>query len=65
MTDTIADAKIKITLVYAELDPEKFVLEHNHRRLRESDTIMAIVRNVGANNLTFVVQYDNWCCRLI
>ena len=49
VNDTIADVKIKATLVYTALDPADFYLAYNHVRLPESDTIINIMNRTKTN----------------
>ena len=42
MNDTIDTVKVKVTLVYTQLDPESFYLEFEGRRCLDTDTILAL-----------------------
>lgn len=66
VNDTMADVKIKATLVYTALDPADFYLAHNHLRLMESDTIINIMNRTKTNGeLVLMIKKSSSCCDLI
>jgi len=65
MDDTVANVKIKVTIVYAQLDPENFCLTLNHRKLRENEKVFDLVKMNGGNKLVFGVTSSSADCCLI
>lgn len=65
VTDTVENLKIKITLVYTSLDPERFGLTLNSRMLNNQEKMLDLLnQNQGSPQLLFIVSLDQGCCRL-
>ena len=63
MEDTIGDVKIKVTLVYTDLDPDHFVLVLQSRALADNEKIINLVRQkAGEGPLTFQIRLVGGCC---
>ena len=54
--DSVNEVKIKITLVYEHLDPDKFRLIFNNRILHDQEKIINLMKeNNGNEELTFTI----------
>ena len=57
MNDTVADVKIKATMIYTQLETENFCLMHKTRRLQENETILNILKQHNSNEpLAFTIK---------
>ena len=57
VNDTIADIKIKITLIYTSLETDDFHLSFNHRKLQDEEKLLTILKtHQGDSQLAFIVK---------
>lgn len=56
INDTMETVKVKITLIYTELDPDKIRLECGGIRCREGETVLDVKKRVPADPLRFMIR---------
>lgn len=65
INDTIESAKIKITIIFTELDPSKFYLELQGYRCLPNETILELKKRYQTEPLHFYVRTNAGCCEIM
>lgn len=65
INDNIDTVKVKVTLVYTDLDPDRFYLEYGGMRCLPTDTILTLKRRLPQDPMQFYVRSSSSCCTLI
>jgi hypothetical protein len=65
INDSIDTVKTKVTLIYTELDPDKFYLELQGYRCLPSETVLQLKRRYQEEPMNFYIRHDLSCCQLI
>lgn len=65
INDNIETVKVKVSLVYTELDPDQFYLEYNGIRCQPADIILNLKKRFQMEPMQFFVRKSSSCCALI
>lgn len=65
INDTIETVKVKVSLVFTNLDPEKFELDLQGYRCRSHETILMLKKQFPMETLNFSIRTVSGCCMVM